>query len=111
MARDVKQITALQATINQLVEQTEFTAQDRESFAIFREALRRGHIRAAERGADGTWRTNKWVKRGILLGFRMGVMVDMSGPSFTFFDKDTYPTRPMSLEDKIRIVPGGTTVR
>jgi 2,3,4,5-tetrahydropyridine-2-carboxylate N-succinyltransferase len=43
----------------------------------------------------------------------MGGMVEMSkeGESFQFFDKETYPLRPMTLEDGIRIVPGGSTIR
>ena len=47
-------------------------------FAEFKATLNRGDIRAAERNADGKWQTNAWVKRGILLGFRMGAIVDMS---------------------------------
>jgi 2,3,4,5-tetrahydropyridine-2-carboxylate N-succinyltransferase len=103
----------LKQRIETLLEKTEFDAADRELFAEFREALRRGEIRAAERGKDGVWLTNRWVKRGILLGFRMGTMVEMSrnGDSFQFFDKDTYPPRPMSLDDRVRIVPGGTIIR
>jgi 2,3,4,5-tetrahydropyridine-2-carboxylate N-succinyltransferase len=56
---------------------------------------------------------NAWVKRGILLGFRMGKMVTMSfsGETFQFFDKETFPLRPMNLDDRIRIVPGGSTIR
>jgi 2,3,4,5-tetrahydropyridine-2-carboxylate N-succinyltransferase len=103
----------LRQKIEALGEKVEFDEGDRELFDEFRAALRRGEIRAAERGKDGKWRTNRWVKRGILLGFRMGRMVEMSkaGESFQFFDKDTYPPRPMSLDDKVRIVPGGTIVR
>jgi 2,3,4,5-tetrahydropyridine-2-carboxylate N-succinyltransferase len=52
------------------------------------------------------------VKRGILLGFRMGALADMSeGNSFKFFDKDTYPARPTRIDDNVRIVPGGSTIR
>jgi 2,3,4,5-tetrahydropyridine-2,6-dicarboxylate N-succinyltransferase len=106
-------MTGLQQKIDSLLEKTEFDDDDRVSFAAFREALRRGEIRAAEKGKDGVWRTNRWVKRGILLGFRMGKMVEMSKEteSFQFFDKDIYPPRPMTLEDRIRIVPGGTMIR
>jgi 2,3,4,5-tetrahydropyridine-2-carboxylate N-succinyltransferase len=103
----------LRERIESLLEKTEFDNEDQELFSEFRSALRRGEIRAAEKSADGTWRTNRWVKRGILLGFRMGRMVEMSSgtESFQFFDKDTYPPRPMSLGDKVRIVPGGTIIR
>ena len=91
----------------------EYTTDDREIFDGFKTALRRGEIRAAEKDKDGVWRTNEWVKQGILLGFRMGNMVTMSFSSetFQFFDKETFPLRPMNLDNKIRIVPGGTTIR
>ena len=49
-------------------------------FARFKQALNAGTIRAAEPDAAETsgWRVNGWVKKGILLGFRMGSIVDMS---------------------------------
>jgi len=69
-------------------------------------------VRAAEKSADGKWLVNSWVKQGLLLGFRMGVIADVSsGDNFKFFDKDTYPTRPTTIEDNVRIVPGGSTIR
>lgn len=80
-------------------------------------ALERGEVRAAERGEDGAWRAVTWVKRGILLGFRVGRIVDMSlgghhgEPRFSFFDKHTYPPRPFGLDAGVRIVPGGSSVR
>lgn len=91
----------------------EFDAEMREVFNEFKTELREGKIRAAERDEAGNWRANAWVKRGILLGFKMGKMVAMSFSSetFQFFDKETFPLRPMNLEDKIRIVPGGSTIR
>ncbi len=103
----------LKEQIEGLLERSEFDAADREVFEAFKTALRRGEIRAAERGVDGEWRTNAWVKQGILLGFRMGGMVEMSTEceTFRFFDKETYPIRPMTLEDRVRIVPGGSTIR
>jgi 2,3,4,5-tetrahydropyridine-2-carboxylate N-succinyltransferase len=75
------------------------------------DALERGRVRAAERDAGGTWSAVPWVKRGILLGFRVGTMADMSVPPFAFFDKDTYPPRELSPNDGVRIVPGGSAVR
>lgn len=104
----------LQEQIEQLFTKTEeFDAHDREIFNHFKTELREGKIRAAERDETGEWQTNAWVKRGILLGFKMGKMVtmSMSGETFQFFDKETYPLRPMNLDDKIRIVPGGSTIR
>jgi 2,3,4,5-tetrahydropyridine-2-carboxylate N-succinyltransferase len=83
----------------------------RGTFEAFREALETGLVRAAEPGAEG-WTVNAWVKAGILLGFRLGQVVEMAsaGP-LRFFDKDTWPTRNLSLESGVRIVPGGTAVR
>ncbi len=103
----------LQEQIQKLTTKSQFEAPDREIFEQFKAALRAGEIRAAEKDENGNWQTNAWVKQGILLGFKMGKMVTMSfnGESFQFFDKDTYPLRPMNLDDKIRIVPGGTTIR
>ena len=89
-----------------------YTAADRAVFAEFRSALARGDVRAAERGPDGRWRANAWVKQGILLGFRMGAITEMAdGPVLKFFDKDTYPLRPTTAADQVRIVPGGSSIR
>ncbi|HLL76071.1 MAG TPA: 2,3,4,5-tetrahydropyridine-2,6-dicarboxylate N-succinyltransferase [Pyrinomonadaceae bacterium] len=90
----------------------EFTREDRELFDQFKRALNRGEVRAAERGDDGRWRANAWVKEGILAGFRMGALVEMSAhETLRFFDKDTYPVRATTAADRIRIVPGGSSVR
>ena len=85
----------------------------RELFIEFKAGLNRGEIRAAERAHDGSWHTNAWVKLGILLGFRLGILSDMSPAdgSLRFFDKDTYPVRPLTSEHNVRIVPGGSSIR
>jgi 2,3,4,5-tetrahydropyridine-2-carboxylate N-succinyltransferase len=103
----------LREQIEELFVKTEFTSDDREIFENFKTALRTGKIRSAEKKSDGNWQTNAWVKQGILLGFRMGGMVKMSKETetFQFFDKETYPLRPITPDDKIRIVPGGSTIR
>src|SRR6266516_1241662 len=91
---------------------TQFTPADRSLFEEFKRALNRGEIRAAEKKVDGNWEVNSWVKQGILLGFRMGAITDMSaGSSLRFFDKDTYPLRPMTVADNVRSVPGGSSIR
>ena len=86
-----------------------------ELFQKFKTSLNRGEIRAAEPdGACGTgWRVNPWVKKGILLGFRMGTMEDMSIDVMRqpFFDKSTYPVRRLTMDDGVRLVPGGSSVR
>jgi len=103
----------LQEKIEQLFTQTEFDASDHEIFNDFKTELRTGRIRSAERDESGNWHANAWVKRGILAGFKMGEMVtmSMSGETLQFFDKNTFPLRPMNLDDKIRIVPGGSAIR
>ncbi len=78
------------------------------------DALERGEVRAAERDRDGAWHAVAWVKQGILLAFRLGDVVDMSpieGSPFQFYDKHTLPTQDIPLENGVRIVPGGSTVR
>lgn len=84
----------------------------RAAFLELKSALNAGTLRAAERGADGRWRVNAWVKAGILLGFRLGRLVPTaSGGPFPFYDKDTFPLRPVGPNDGIRIVPGGSSIR
>lgn len=90
----------------------DFSPEDRAVFEELKSALNRGEVRAAEKSESGKWQVNSWVKQGILLGFRMGAITDMSvGESFKFFDKDTYPVRPTKTDDNVRIVPGGSTIR
>lgn len=73
-------------------------------------ALERGEVRAAERADDGSWRAVPWVKQGILLGFRVGRLVEM-GETLGFVDKHTYPPRRMHVGDNVRVVPGGSSIR
>lgn len=82
------------------------------AFFALRDGLEQGSIRAAQPDAASPhgWRVNAWVKRGILLGFRLGRMTP-SGTDFTSIDKHTYPARRFTLADGVRIVPGGTAVR
>jgi 2,3,4,5-tetrahydropyridine-2,6-dicarboxylate N-succinyltransferase len=84
-------------------------------FQEFKEGLDRGELRAAEPDllSPSGWRANAWVKKGILLGFRMGAIVDMSidPQRQPFLDKSTYPVRSISIEDGVRIVPGGSSIR
>jgi 2,3,4,5-tetrahydropyridine-2-carboxylate N-succinyltransferase len=84
-------------------------------FQQFKEQLNAGVIRAAEPDAatPSGWRVNTWVKQGILLGFRLGELSDMSIDSARqpFFDKDTYPVKQLSLSSGVRVVPGGSSIR
>lgn len=81
--------------------------------------LESGELRAATRGDDGTWSAVPWVKRGILLAFRQGVIVPTAGTEggapashgAAFYDKSTLPLRRFALGDGVRVVPGGSAVR
>jgi 2,3,4,5-tetrahydropyridine-2-carboxylate N-succinyltransferase len=102
----------LREQIEALAARSEFSAEDRAVFEELKRALNRGEVRAAEKSESGKWLVNSWVKQGLLLGFRMGAITDVSsGDSFKFFDKDTYPVRPTTIEENVRIVPGGSTIR
>jgi len=80
-------------------------------FAEFKFFLNRGEIRAAE-PKGGSWRVNAWVKKGILLGFRLGELVDVSiDGRFRYFDRSTYPLKTLDVSDGIRVVPGGSSIR
>src|SRR5712675_131268 len=84
-------------------------------FQRFKNALNAGQVRAAEPDASVRtgWRVNAWVKKGILLGFRMGSVVDMSVDPVRqpFLDKATYPVKSFTTADGVRIVPGGSSIR
>lgn len=107
-------VDALQERITALVdapEREDETDARRRAFDALISALNAGRIRAASRGADGTWTVHGWVKEGILLGFKFGTLRDYSAGRFPYFDKDTYPLRPIQLDDRIRLVPGGSSIR
>jgi len=74
-------------------------------------ALNAGDIRAAEPTDEGSWTTNAWVKEGILLGFQIGRTVDYSTEQFPFYDKNTFPVKPLRKADDVRLVPGGSSIR
>jgi 2,3,4,5-tetrahydropyridine-2,6-dicarboxylate N-succinyltransferase len=86
-----------------------------ELFVRFKQALNEGTIRSAEPDSSTRtgWRVNTWVKKGILLGLRMGKIVDMSPDPvrLPMFDKATWPVKRLSPADGIRLVPGGSSIR
>jgi len=107
----------IQREIERLFDQNpaRYTKQDARLFQKFKDALNAGEIRAAEPDAARAsgWRANAWVKKGILLGFRMGKIVDMSidAERQPFFDKSTYPVKTFAADSGVRIVPGGSSIR
>ena len=82
-----------------------------EAFSDVLTGLNNGSIRSATKDEQGTWHANGWVKKGILLGFKLGTLSSYSSEPLPFFDKDTYPLKPLSLSDNVRIVPGGSSIR
>jgi 2,3,4,5-tetrahydropyridine-2,6-dicarboxylate N-succinyltransferase len=101
----------LKAAIERLATQPEVERdpEARTIFFEFRDALTQGKIRAAEKIGD-KWTVNAWVKQGILLGFRLGALQEMSA-GLSFVDKDTFPARHFTIADRVRVVPGGSSVR
>lgn len=82
-----------------------------EAFNELKNLLNHGRVRSAE-PVDGGWKVNVWVKKGILLAFRIGALTEFSGDDlFKYFDKSTMHVRRFSLGDNVRIVPGGSAVR
>ena len=92
-----------------------YSETNRKLFSDFLDLLNQGEVRSAEPDTSQSigWRVNHWVKKGILIGFRMGSIVEMTGGSSPaqFFDKSTYPLKQFSADDGVRIVPGGSSVR
>jgi 2,3,4,5-tetrahydropyridine-2-carboxylate N-succinyltransferase len=112
----------LQASIEHWFAQGPAAIGNKDALTVFlqlRDALEAGTLRSAEPdpAAPTGWRVNAWVKQGILLGFRLGALEDMSGPAavrkptLSFVDKSTYPARRFTPKQGIRIVPGGSSVR
>ncbi|MGA9671826.1 MAG: 2,3,4,5-tetrahydropyridine-2,6-dicarboxylate N-succinyltransferase [Terracidiphilus sp.] len=83
------------------------------AFQSLRAALESGEVRSAspDPTAPTGWRVNAWVKQGILLGFRLGVLEESAAGRFSFVDKNTYPVRHFTTADGIRVVPGGSSIR
>jgi 2,3,4,5-tetrahydropyridine-2,6-dicarboxylate N-succinyltransferase len=92
-----------------------YSEEQRRTFQKLKDALNSGAVRAAhpDAGSPSGWRVNAWVKKGILLGFRMGTIAEM-GPYPTpqpFLDKSTYPVKTLHRDDGVRLVPGGSSIR
>ena len=108
---------SLADSITELFSQGSAASKDaaRELFAQFRAELAAGRVRAAEPdpASPTGWRVNVWVKQGILLGFRFGDVVDMGigKGRLPFFDEDTLPLKPLDIANRVRLVPGGSSVR
>lgn len=105
-------MSSIKSAIERLasLSEVERNTEARQTFLEFRDQLTAGKIRAAER-IKGQWVVNTWVKQGILLGFRLGELAETGGAGLSFVDKDTFPARHFSVSDRIRVVPGGSSIR
>jgi 2,3,4,5-tetrahydropyridine-2-carboxylate N-succinyltransferase len=117
-------------------ETKEFGDEYFQAFDEFKAALNEGRIRAAEPdpGSPTGWKVNPWVKKGILLGFRIGRVVEMDfevaersalplpgitdeaegkgeGRTCQFRDKHTFPLKQIPANQNVRVVPGGSSIR
>ena len=107
----------MQTEIEQLFDHkpATYTPEHFDLFYHFKRKLNLGEVRAAQPDASAKngWRVTPWVKKGILLGLRMGTIVDMSidRSRQPYFDKATYPVKQFSVDDGVRIVPGGSSIR
>ncbi len=83
------------------------------AFLSLRTAIENGEVRAAapDPGSATGWRVNAWVKQGILLGFRLGMLEEFAAGDLGFVDKQTFPVRRFGANDGVRLVPGGSSVR
>lgn len=117
-------LSQLEATITELFtrKETVFGREYVDAFSQFKAALNEGRVRAAEPDANAPsgWKVNAWVKKGILLGFRIGRIVAMpTGPSEAaatraesqFRDKQTFPLKQIPASQNVRVVPGGSSIR
>jgi 2,3,4,5-tetrahydropyridine-2,6-dicarboxylate N-succinyltransferase len=82
-----------------------------EAHATLLKGLESGEIRSAEPDGAGDWRVNLWVKQAILAAFHATKLVEYDGPGFPFVDKSAFPPRAFSVNDGVRLVPGGSSVR
>jgi 2,3,4,5-tetrahydropyridine-2-carboxylate N-succinyltransferase len=104
----------LQSSIESLIGSSVEYLQAQNNLAVledFLHALNVGEIRAATCDESGTWTVHQWVKQGILMLFKVGVLKDMSISGMPFFDKHTIPLKAMSISDNVRLVPGGSAIR
>jgi 2,3,4,5-tetrahydropyridine-2-carboxylate N-succinyltransferase len=81
------------------------------TIGLFLTELEKGAVRAASRDEDGVWKPNTWVKEGILAAFRFGVLTEFASGALSFIDKDTIPARRFKVQDGVRVVPGGSSIR
>jgi 2,3,4,5-tetrahydropyridine-2-carboxylate N-succinyltransferase len=82
-----------------------------QAFNEFKFFLNRGEIRAAEHDGEA-WRVHAWVKKGILLGFRLGTSVEVTlNAQVRYIETNTFPLRHLSVDDGVMMPAGGSAIR
>lgn len=110
MASPSGQFSSVEVRVKALTATTDRTEAVK-TIGLFLAELEKGTIRAATRDADGIWQVATWVKEGILAAFKYGVNAEFASGALSFIDKDTIPARRFKIQDGIRIVPGGSSIR
>ena len=77
-------LSALESTVNSAFDardgiSTSTKGEVREAVDSALELLDKGEARVAERGADGKWKVNQWLKKAVLLSFRLNDMSAIPG--------------------------------
>jgi 2,3,4,5-tetrahydropyridine-2-carboxylate N-succinyltransferase len=110
MATQSGQFSSVEVRVRALSATTDRTEAVK-TIGLFMTEMEKGTIRAATRDADGIWQVAAWVKEGILAAFKYGVNAEFASGALSFIDKDTIPARRFKIQDGIRIVPGGSSIR
>src|SRR5919108_1096276 len=110
MATTTGQFQSIEVRVRALANTTDRTEAIK-TIGLFLAELEKGTVRAATRDADGVWAAAPWVKEGILAAFKFGVLAEFASGSLSFVDKDTIPARRFKVQDGVRIVPGGSSIR
>ena len=98
-------MSTLQQTIEQAWEDRNLLTQPAVKDAVFQvvELLDKGEIRVAEPTADGNWKVNDWVKKGVVMYFPLRQMETIEVGPFEFHDK--IPLKKSYAALGVRVVP------
>ncbi len=84
-----------------------------EALLLYQETIKlleSGALRVAEK-VNNKWVVHTGIKTIILLGFKYGNLVELKGKNLNYYDKNTMPLKQLTLDDKVRLVPGGSAIR
>ena len=98
-------MSTLQQTIEKAWDDRSLLAQSEVKDAVFQvvELLDKGELRVAEPTADGNWKVNDWVKKGVVMYFPLRQMETIEVGPFEFHDK--IPLKKSYAALGVRVVP------